>query len=203
VTAAAALLADLGHRVEEVDLAELAEPTPFGVVSAAGVARELARLSAAAGVSVEPDELEPLPSLVVGGAGAMSARDYLAAVDEMHAFGRRLEAHWADFDLLLTPTVPQVPPRIGELGPHTDLAVLGPGLGARTVLVAPFDVTGQPAISLPLHWTDDGLPVGVQLVAATGAGGSAAGGRRPARGRPPVGAPAPAFVRRLTVPSPA
>jgi amidase len=98
----------------------------------------------------------------------MSAHDYLTALDGMHAFGRRLEAHWADFDLLLTPTVPQVPPRIGDLGPHTDLAVLGPGLGARTVFCAPFDVTGQPAISLPLHWTDDGLPVGVQLVGATG-----------------------------------
>ena len=44
---------------------------------------------------------------------------------------------------------------------------MGAGLGARTWFTAPFDVTGQPAISLPLHQSSAGLPIGIQLVAAT------------------------------------
>jgi amidase len=64
------------------------------------------------------------------------------------------------FHLLLTPTMAQPPPPIGI--PHERL---GTTLGLFTL---PFSYTGQPAISLPVHWTPDGLPVGVQLVAAFG-----------------------------------
>jgi amidase len=72
------------------------------------------------------------------------------------------------YDLLLTPTMAEIPPRLGEIDTHED--DLGgykrclPS-GAFTAL---FNVTGQPAISLPLHWTEKGIPVGVQLVAPFG-----------------------------------
>jgi amidase len=68
------------------------------------------------------------------------------------------------FDLLLTPVLAGPPPRLGELS--------GPGGGRRVgelmLFTAQFNVTGQPAISLPLHRTDGGLPVGSQLVAGFG-----------------------------------
>src|SRR5581483_7654540 len=76
---------------------------------------------------------------------------------------------WEDHDLLLTPTLGEPPPRVGELEPD-------PGnpfeSQIRVATLVPytthFNVTGQPAISLPLHVNGDGLPIGVQLVAAYG-----------------------------------
>jgi amidase len=73
------------------------------------------------------------------------------------------------WDLLVTPTIPEPPPPLGDFAAQ-------PGnpfwpITRSVVEVAytiPFNMTGQPAISLPLHWTADGLPVGTQLVAAYG-----------------------------------
>ena len=69
-------------------------------------------------------------------------------------------ARWCGFDLLLTPVIAIPPPPIGWLD----------GSNIRDVMqfTSQFNITGQPAISLPLHWTASGLPVGVQLVAAFG-----------------------------------
>jgi amidase len=71
------------------------------------------------------------------------------------------------FDLLVTPTVGAPPPEIGWFtadGPKQE----GHRINSFIPYTAQFNVTGQPAISLPLHWTEEGLPVGVQIVAAYG-----------------------------------
>ena len=76
---------------------------------------------------------------------------------------------WHDdgFDLLLTPTIPELPPALGQFhDPGNPLA----GLMRSSQIVpfvAPFNISGQPAVSLPMHRTESGLPVGVQLVAAS------------------------------------
>ena len=168
VDATAALLSDLGHDVETGTLPELQENANWGDVVAASVARDVERLAAAAGITIEPSDLEPLNAGIMQRGRDMTARDLLAALEDMHAYGRRIEGRWAEFDILLTPTVPVAQSRIGELAPTVDLATMGAGLGARTVYTAPFDVSGQPAISLPLHQSSAGLPIGVQFVAATG-----------------------------------
>jgi amidase len=76
---------------------------------------------------------------------------------------------WEDHDVLVTPTMPVLPTRLGAFDSPPDNPLEGLALSTTVVLyTAPFNITGQPAISLPLHWSEGGLPVGVQLVAAYG-----------------------------------
>jgi amidase len=70
--------------------------------------------------------------------------------------------------VLLLPTAPLPPPRIGWIAPDVETGTLLERMGRLTVFTMPWNVTGQPAISLPLHSSEDGLPIGMQLVAGTG-----------------------------------
>jgi amidase len=82
-------------------------------------------------------------------------------------WARRMADWWTSHDLLLTPTLGAPPPRLGwftEAGPEQE----GARIAGFIPYTAQFNLTGQPAVSLPLHWTPGGLPVGVQLVAAYG-----------------------------------
>jgi amidase len=82
----------------------------------------------------------------------------------------RVAQWWAGgFDLLVTPTVCEPPALLAELEPPPgNPAALLDRMGPHMVFTEPWNATGQPALSLPLHWSADGLPVGVQLVAAAG-----------------------------------
>ncbi len=97
----------------------------------------------------------------------MSAVTYLDARTWIGMWARRMAAWWADHDLLLTPTLGAPPPELGWFtaeGPQVE----GRRIASFIPYTAQFNMTGQPAVSLPLHWTPGGLPVGVQLVAAYG-----------------------------------
>jgi len=91
----------------------------------------------------------------------------LAAVAQ---YRRAVQGWWAGgWDVLITPTLAEVPLPLGTIG--NDAANPMSALirsGQFVPFTPPFNTTGQPAISLPLHWTEAGLPVGVQLVAAYG-----------------------------------
>ena len=105
------------------------------------------------------DDLEPETLEQAEMGRAVPGTAYVALVEEMHAYGRELASWWTDFDLLVTPTIPELPAERSEDG-HVP-ADLRPTME----FTAPFNISGQPAISLPLHRTPDGIPVGVQLVA--------------------------------------
>ena len=103
-------------------------------------------------------------------ANGVTGVDLAMALAASAAFTREMAAWWAGgFDLLLTPTLGAPPPRLGELTASADdpFAAMAK-VAALVPYTTHFNVTGQPAISLPLHWNDAGLPIGVQLVAPYG-----------------------------------
>jgi amidase len=166
--AAARLLLNCGHYVEPVSgsgLDDAALAGPFLDVFSVSVARDLDRWSAQLGVSIGPDDVEPRNWMLAERGRQVDAADYVASLEQLHAYSRRIAEWWAnEIDLLLSPTIPEPVPEIGRLpGEPTfgEVADLGQFTG-------PFNVTGQPAISLPLHQGSNGLPVGVQLVAPYG-----------------------------------
>ena len=170
---AAKELEALGHSVEELDISAFsAMPLvdTFKVRWAAGQASTLKQLGMVVGRPVTKDDVEPLTWALAEKGNSDSAGDYLSAIG-LHQMMSRMMAgfHEGGFDLVLSPTLGEPPPPLGtfdDSGPDPFAAFHRAFLTAA--FTAPINATGQPAISLPLHWTDDGLPVGVQFIAPTG-----------------------------------
>jgi amidase len=171
--ATAKLLASLGHTVEPAHPEALHdhETTRAGVaVVTTWTARDLAFWSERTGKTIGPDDVETLSWGLAELGRKVSAVDYIHAVEVLQRATRRLAAWWASgWDLLLTPTLPEPPTPLGDFSarPGDPLRGFVRG-GAIVAFTMPWNITGQPAISLPLHWSPGGLPIGVQLVAAYG-----------------------------------
>ncbi|HEX6310992.1 MAG TPA: amidase [Acidimicrobiia bacterium] len=173
VEATARLLESLGHDVEPAGLEALDRPelgAGLGLVMGAVIARELDRWSERLGRTIDPSELEPTNTTLAEMGAGVTAPRYLAAIEAMQSWSRGVAAWWAaGNDVLLTPTSPEPPVPLGELrGDAPEPFEVLVRMGALTTFMGAFDVTGQPAMSVPLHWNGDGLPIGVQLVAAYG-----------------------------------
>jgi amidase len=169
VESAAQLLTELGHAVEPTAIPALDNGYggAFATVLSTAVARDVARWSARLGHDIT-GELEPANAFFASMGTQVSGLDYAGAIEDMQAWTRRVASWWVDHDLLVVPTSPEPPIRLGVISPANTDPSAAAHMGRLITFCAPFDVTGQPAISLPLHWTDDGLPIGVQLVAAYG-----------------------------------
>ncbi|MGV0837955.1 amidase [Mycolicibacterium thermoresistibile] len=188
VEATVRTLTDLGHHVEELPRApfdDAALARDFLLTWFVYTAWELAETKRATGAGDEAFERDTLILAALG--RATNSVDYLDAVQRRHEHTRRLTTFFESYDLLLTPALAIPPPQIGEF----DLPVVlerasdvllrtrTAGLLRFTKIVddtvdknlawVPYtqlaNLTGRPAISLPLHWTADGLPLGVQFVA--------------------------------------
>jgi amidase len=120
------------------------------------------------GRKIKRDEVEPFvwDSARPDEAGP-SAEEFLAAFERRRAWAAEAMSWWNDNDLLLTPTVCEPPVTIESRANET-LEQTHVTEARQMAFCGPFDETGQPSISLPLHWTADGLPVGIQLVADMG-----------------------------------
>ncbi|MCW2667155.1 MAG: nylA [Frankiales bacterium] len=178
VEAAGRLLQSLGHTVELAHPAELGASEfsrHFGRTVGADVALMVQQFEKDLGREIADEELEPRNAAYRGMGRAMRATAYLESRAWLGVFSRRVAAWWATpeeggegFDVLVTPVLGTPPPPIDWVGADGDLAVSAQRVRALMPYTAQFNVTGQPAVSLPLHTTADGLPVGVQFVGAYG-----------------------------------
>jgi len=172
VTTTAALLDELGHDVVESFPAAVAEglgPSVIPII-ACSQANFVELMGVALGREIGEADMDADNWLITRLGQRISASDYLTAVNGLNAFTRRMAAWWdGGFDVLVTPTLTDLPPRLGTLRPDPSKPLdAWVRTGSLLAFTMPFNVTGQPAISLPLGLSESGLPIGVQLVAAYG-----------------------------------
>lgn len=174
---AARLLESLGHRVEIDSPNAFADPAVVGHFTAlwdSGLADEIAAAGRVVGRELGSDDVEPLTWEMYQGGLGITAQQLIDAMHAVETFGREVATWWqpldggAGFDLLLTPTLAEPPVPLGTFE-HAEVPILGFMRAAQFApFCAGFNLTGQPAMTVPLSWNDAGLPVGVQLAAAYG-----------------------------------
>ncbi len=190
VEEAATLARELGHDVREArpSFDKAAMTRAYLCVVAAGTAAAIRVTAAQRGRRVRAREVEPKTWLMRTIGEALSAGEYVEQLDVIARDCARVASFFADYDLLLTPTLARPPLRVGALD-----SALAERVALQVFRAAPikavlfkvldemarepmapnpntqlFNMTGQPAISLPLYWSADGLPIGTQWVGRSG-----------------------------------
>jgi len=167
------LLESLGHHVEAAWPKALEDETlgsKFGALWSTNMGISQRRFEEQLGRPLADGELEPMNRVQADFAEHFTAVDYALALSAIAQFRRTMQSWWQEgWDLLLTPTVAELPLKLGTIvnDPGNPMSPMRRA-GEFVPFTPPFNTSGQPAISLPLEWTAEGLPVGVQLVAAYG-----------------------------------
>ncbi|MCY3547431.1 MAG: amidase [Gemmatimonadetes bacterium] len=192
VAETAELLEELGHHVTETAprIDGRAFARAFMHMVAGEVGAEFEDLAQILGRRPRRTELEPLTWALGLVSGAVSSRELAVSLRTLERAGKAIGQFFTDYDVLLTPTVATPPPKIGALPPsrfeHLQLRLVG-ALGSGRLIKAGrlleriadsafeytpwtpvFNISGQPAMSVPLHWNGAGLPIGVHFVARAG-----------------------------------
>ncbi|MBW3613727.1 MAG: amidase [Actinobacteria bacterium] len=168
---AAHLLASLGHHV--------CEDHPRGFITDESVETLLFLravrtwavnpVRTATGRPFEQHEVEPYTWEVTGPGRTASAEQFIVATEAQQLWSYKVTRWWRDHDLLVTPTTGLRPQLLADLQPPADEPLaIGRRFHTIRCFAAPVNVTGQPAVSLPLGQSPEGLPIGVQLIAAPG-----------------------------------
>lgn len=165
-TEAAKLCESLGHKVEEVKLPinNAAMREAFLNVIVVSLARTLEDAGKTLGRAVTENDVEPVTWAMMQQGKALSSVAYSRAIATMHQVGLTMAKFMQNYDVILSPTLakPPVPLGVLSLSPESSAAFIKEvtEFGPHTAL---YNVTGQPSMSVPLHWSEDGLPVGVMF----------------------------------------
>ena len=204
-----ALLDQLGHDASEISLPQLSEEegeaigTVFNSATAWVIDYWIRRL----GRNPGPDDLEPLTRSYWEMGKQVPAAAYLRSIEVLQRYARRVARFFATYDVFLTPTVSAPPLPIGQMvstpdDPFRALKISGTTVSYSGVIA---NLTGNPAMSVPLYWTQDGLPIGMHFLGRFGdeavllrLAGQLEEARPWAQRRPPTFASTPATVRTTT-----
>ena len=176
VERAAALCVSLGHSVEEASpaLDVAAAYRGFSLLASTGTALKVAQREAVLGRAARRDEIEAVTWTTITTGRAASGIDYARARDAIHAASRVLGQFMERFDVILSPTMAMVPAKLGELSLSRETEKFTIPATRASGFTSLFNITGQPAMSVPLHWTattegaPSGLPIGVQFAGRFG-----------------------------------
>ncbi len=171
VADAAGLLAELGHEVVEAAPAlerKLLGDT-FATLWSAGAAWAIDDWARRTDRTPKEAEFEPGTWAIYRRGQAIGAADYLLALQDGQRIARQVAQFMAEWDVWLTPTLGEPPLKLGAFEGPAGKPLEGM---RRSITFAAFtplcNLTGQPAASLPLHWSAEGLPIGVQLIGRFG-----------------------------------
>jgi amidase len=168
---AAALCADLGHEVVEAgpEVAGELFTQAFITMFSAGAAWTIDGLALVTGRTPTPDQFEPLTWAVYEMGRQQSASAYLLAVTAVQGVSRDIARFLVNYDVWLTPTLGEPPVPLGTFDSPPENPLMG---WLRAAVFMPFtpicNLTGQPAMSVPLFWNSDGLPVGTHFIGRFG-----------------------------------
>ena len=168
---AAELCAELGHFVEEKDLGiGVEDVTPhFMVLWSVSQTWMADNLSALLGKTPREEDFETLTWALIEMGRGVSASAYVAALNALHGVSREVARRSEGYDVWLTPTLAEPPVPLGTFDSPPENPLYGIIRAASFVPFTPIcNITGQPAMSVPLHWNSEGLPVGVQFIARAG-----------------------------------
>jgi len=168
---AAALCDDLGHEVVEASPeipAELLSQS-FITLWSAGCAWMIDGIALSSGRTPAPDQFEALTWALYGMGRAQTAPAYLLALTALQKISRQIAQFFRDYDVLLTPTLGEPPVPLGTFDSPPDDPLRGLMRAGQFVPFTPiYNVTGQPAMSVPLYWNSEGLPIGVHFIGRFG-----------------------------------
>ncbi len=168
---AAALCSDLGHDVVEASPALDQERITLSVIGliAASTTAQVDYWAGRSGRTPTEDLLEPYTWALYQAGQQRLASEYILGVHELQRLSRDIARFFLDFDLWLTPTLAEPPPPLGSFDPTPGNPLQGL---TRSAIFMPFtpiaNITGQPAMSVPLYWNADGLPVGAHFAGRFG-----------------------------------
>ena len=169
--ATARLCEELGHVVEEAAPAFDVESLDanYNRIFAVGVTANIQMRARAFGKELDPSGFERVTWAMIEMGRRISAPDYVMMVNRLHGISREIAVFFETYDALLTPTLAEPPVELGVLDMMSeDLAAYTERLWRFTPFTYPFNVTGQPAMSVPLSWNKAGLPIGVHFVGRYG-----------------------------------
>ena len=168
---AAALATDLGHTVEEAAPAINGEllVQSFMALWSVGAAWTIDGISQGLGLTPSPESFEPLTWALYGMGSKQSGSQYLLALQMLQLIGRDVARFFESYDVCLTPTLGEPPVPLGTFDATEENPLQGMVRATAFVPFTPLcNITGQPAMSVPLYWNDEGLPVGTHFVGRFG-----------------------------------